>query len=113
MDPFSVESYKSNEIAQDTVASLQDGNSIVTFPEGGRSVDGRLKAFKRGPFKMALRANVPVVPVTICDLARWYPKGSLIPLAIPKGVRVVVHPPINVDGSGLSEDELCNRAYGT
>merc|ERR1711935_919991 len=57
-----------------SVESLRAGNSLVAFPEGSRSPDGVLQPFKRGPFKMAMRAGVPVVPVTISDLARWYPK---------------------------------------
>ena len=43
--------------------SLRDGNSFLTFPEGTRSRTGALLPFKRGPFLMALKAQVPVVPV--------------------------------------------------
>jgi len=97
---------------KDTVQSLEDGNSVITFPEGGRSTDGTLQAFKRGPFKMAMRAGIPIVPVSICGLARWYPKGTFLPIDVPRGVRVVVHPPINTGESGHTEGELCDRAYG-
>jgi hypothetical protein len=45
-----------------------------------------------GPFKMAMRAGVPVVPVTISDLARWYPKGTLLPIGVPTDVVVTIHP---------------------
>jgi len=96
---------------KDTVQSLEDGNSVITFPEGGRSIDGALKPFKRGPFKMAIRAGTPIVPVSICGLARWYPKGTLLPLAVPKDVRVVIHEPIDVTKSGMGEGELCEHVY--
>jgi len=97
---------------KDTVQSLEEGNSVITFPEGGRSSDGALKPFKRGPFKMAIRAGIPIVPVSICGLARWYPKGTLLPIDVPRDVRVVIHPPIDVVGSGHTEGELCDRTYG-
>ena len=45
--------------------SLNQGNSFLTFPEGTRSRTGALLPFKRGPFLMALKAQVPVVPVAI------------------------------------------------
>ena len=100
------------ETFRSTVQCLQDGNSVITFPEGGRSADGALKPFKRGPFKMAIQSSVPIVPVTICGLARWYPKGTLLPIDVPKDVRVVIHPPIDPVVSGLSDGELCERVYG-
>ena len=37
--------------------------------------------------------------------------GSLVPLDIPKGVRVVIHPPIDVTATELSEGELCDHVY--
>jgi len=101
------------ETFKDTVASLKDGNSVITFPEGGRSTDGRLMSFKRGPFKMAALSGVPIVPVTISGLARWYPKGTLLPIDVPKDVRVIIHPIVNVADSGLSEDELARQVYAT
>jgi len=110
--PLQTESRRSQlETFKDTVKALEDGNSVITFPEGGRSLDGRMMAFKRGPFKMALRAQTPIVPVSICGLAQWYPKGSLLPLDVPRGVRVVVHPPIQVAGVEHDEGELCDRVY--
>jgi len=99
------------ETFKDTVISLQEGNSVITFPEGTRARDGRLKSFKRGPFKMALSAGVPIVPVTIDGLARWYPAGTLLPINVPQGVRVVVHPPLELEPSGMSEAQLCEKVY--
>ena len=84
---------------------------MITFPEGTRARDGRLKSFKRGPFKMALSAKVPIVPITIDGLARWYPAGTLLPISVPQGVRVVVHPPLEMEPSGMSEAELCEKVY--
>jgi 1-acyl-sn-glycerol-3-phosphate acyltransferase len=44
---------------------LGDGLSIVVFPEGTRSLDGELLAFKRGGFVLAQNARAPIVPITI------------------------------------------------
>ena len=51
--------------------SLRDGNSFLTFPEGTRSRTGALLPFKRGPFLMALKAQVPVVPVAVQGISVW------------------------------------------
>jgi len=79
---------------KDAIETLQDGNSLVTFPEGTRSKDGRLLDFKKGPFTMASRAGVRVVPVTIVGTHLFQPPGAFVPLAVPRGVRIVIHPPL-------------------
>ncbi|MEJ2200504.1 MAG: lysophospholipid acyltransferase family protein [Desulfuromonadaceae bacterium] len=49
----------------EAVRRIHEGTSVIIFPEGTRSVDGRLQAFKRGGFMLALKAQVPVLPVAI------------------------------------------------
>lgn len=44
---------------------LADGMSLVIFPEGSRSSDGKIKPFKKGAFKLAVDFKRPIVPVTI------------------------------------------------
>ncbi|MDB5035824.1 MAG: 1-acyl-sn-glycerol-3-phosphate acyltransferase [Chlorobi bacterium] len=44
---------------------IRDGASVVIFPEGTRTSDGRLGPFKRGGFMLATRSGVPMVPVAI------------------------------------------------
>ncbi len=44
---------------------IRSGCSVVLYPEGKRSRDGKLKPFKKGAFHLALAAGVPVVPVAI------------------------------------------------
>jgi 1-acyl-sn-glycerol-3-phosphate acyltransferase len=44
---------------------MRRGASVMLFPEGTRTPDGTLRAFKRGPFNLALKARVPIVPVAI------------------------------------------------
>ncbi len=55
---------------------MANGISVVVFPEGTRSLDGRLQPFKRGGFLLAAKTGTPVVPVTINGSQRILPKGA-------------------------------------
>lgn len=44
---------------------IREGSSVVLFPEGHRSRDGQLGPFKQGSFYLAIRAGVPIVPITL------------------------------------------------
>ena len=50
--------------------SLRQGMPLVVFPEGGRSADGQLQEFMGGAFYVAIRAQVPVVPMAIVGTLR-------------------------------------------
>ncbi len=58
-------------------AMVQDGTSIVVFPEGTRSIDGIIKPFKKGPFVLAVDAGVPIVPIVINGTWSIMPKDRL------------------------------------
>jgi len=55
---------------------IRAGQSIVAFPEGTRSADGRLLPFKKGAFNLAFEAGVPVVPFAIAGGPDILPKGT-------------------------------------
>jgi len=57
---------------------LQAGHSLVIMPEAHRTVDGRLRPFKRLPFHIAREAGVEVVPVGISGLYGLHRKGSWV-----------------------------------
>ena len=57
------------------VRYLKEGLSFVVFPEGTRSLDGRLRPFKKGAFLMAIEAGVPVVPVSLAGTQHLMQKG--------------------------------------
>ena len=50
---------------EEAAKKIRNGASVILFAEGTRTSDGKLQPFKRGPFNLALRAGVPVIPVTI------------------------------------------------
>ena len=58
---------------------LIDGWSLVVYPEGGRSLDGRLRGGKRGIAHLAAAAGVPVIPVGVLGTFAAMPTGRLWP----------------------------------
>jgi 1-acyl-sn-glycerol-3-phosphate acyltransferase len=63
------------------VAALDAGDSLIVFPEGTRSPDGRLQDFKPGIYHLArARPAVPLVPLHLDNLNRILPKGELLPV---------------------------------
>ena len=69
-----------------------DGLSLIVFPEGTRSRDGRVARFKGGSFYLALEAGLPVVPLSVVGSRHVMLKGRLS--TYPGVVRLVVHAPI-------------------
>ena len=84
------------ETFREAVASLQAGNNVIAFPEGTRSKDGRPIAFKKGPFTMAAKAGTRVVPISIIGTHVFQPTNAVVPLAPPRGISIVCHPPLDV-----------------
>lgn len=70
-------------------AKIRGGSSVIIFPEGTRTRDGKLLPFKRGGFLLASRAGVPVVPVAIVGSFEINPGGSLgLNLGRPVEIRI-------------------------
>lgn len=76
--------------------ALRAGHSLMGFPEGTRTYDGRLKEFKKGVFYMAVEGGVPIVPVVFNDTRLVMPKGQHV--CIPGDVYVEVLPPVSTSG---------------
>jgi 1-acyl-sn-glycerol-3-phosphate acyltransferase len=57
---------------------LAEGSSVMIFPEGTRSPDGRLRAFKHGAFTLAQRARVPLLPIVVEGTATALPKHGFV-----------------------------------
>ena len=58
--------------------TLVEGSSILMFPEGTRSPDGRLKAFKHGAFTLAQRMQAPILPIIVEGTAEALPKRGFV-----------------------------------
>ncbi len=87
---------------------IQQGISIIVFPEGTRSEDGRILPFKKGPFALALKAGCAVCPVTIEGSCKVMPKNSW---AIKPGpVKVKIGKPIDASQFGATDREGLMRA---
>ena len=69
---------------------LSQGSSLFFFPEGTRSEDGQLHEFKQGPFKLAIKHNVPVVPIAIDGVRDILAKSAWI-LPIWKKIDISVN----------------------
>jgi 1-acyl-sn-glycerol-3-phosphate acyltransferase len=82
---------------------VRAGTSLVVFPEGTRSPDGRVQPFKKGPFVVAMEARVPVVPVAISGASVLNPKGRLQvhPGTIQIAIGESVHPDAFTDKNAL------------
>ena len=89
-------------------AMKEKGHSFLIFPEGTRSLDGKLGRFRRGGFFLAVGAGAPIVPVTIRGTFELMPKGRFG--AKPGTIRVDFRDPIPVEGYSVGDmDELMNK----
>lgn len=86
----------------DAAAIIRQGKSVVMFPEGTRSLDGKLLPFKRGGFMLAVRAGVPVIPVTINGSGKVNPGGRI---KLYSGrITLLLHPQVTVP-AGMKKSE--------
>lgn len=68
---------KAAKSIKEAAEKIRKGTSVLIFPEGTRSEDGRVQAFKKGGFHLALKSGCDIVPVTIINSRTIVPKGSL------------------------------------
>ena len=80
---------------------IRKGDSVLIFPEGTRTRDGTLGAFKKGGFHLAVRAGVPIVPVALRGTRKLMPRGSYL---LRSGtVTAIIGEPIPTQG--LTDEE--------
>jgi 1-acyl-sn-glycerol-3-phosphate acyltransferase len=88
---------------------IRKGNSIVIFPEEGRSSQREMKQFQRGAFLLAIRSGLPVVPVAIDGTFDIFPVGARIVRPGPVTVRVA--PPLETAGTTVrGKVDLADRS---
>ncbi|MBW2695587.1 MAG: HAD-IB family hydrolase [Deltaproteobacteria bacterium] len=97
---------KAIEALKPAVDALREGRSLVIAPEGTRSLTPRLGRFKKGAFRMAMQAGVPIVPVVFRNVLDAMPKDALI--VRPTTIEAVVLPPIDTSEWTLEclDDEI-------
>ena len=83
------------------VEYVKQGISIFIFPEGTRSKDGKFHGFKKGSFKIALKTDCPIIPVTIRGAADIFERQ--LPKVVPGTVTIEYGKPIRM--SELAEDD--------
>ena len=80
------------ESLKNAARKIKSGVSVLIFPEGTRSRDGKIRPFKKGGFIMAIDSGAPIVPIVISGTRSIMTKGSI--KINPGKVSVVVHQPI-------------------
>lgn len=85
-----------------SVEDLHKGECVIIFPEGTRSRDGRVQAFRKGAFRLALQTGMPVLPISVAGTDRVQPSDTVDLFPGPIGLHI--HEPIEVEGR--SEEEL-------
>jgi 1-acyl-sn-glycerol-3-phosphate acyltransferase len=85
--------------------------SVLIFPQGTRSPDGTVGAFRDGAFRLAIEAGVDVVPLAVAGTAESLPKGSI---AFQKtSATVTVLPPVSTKGMAVKDaPALAERVRG-
>ena len=87
------------------------GESVVIFPEGSRSSDGRLREFRRGGFLLAARSGVPLVPLAIRGAHELLPRGAWE--VTPGEIEVEIGSPVELpaDQSRTEEREYQQKLH--
>ena len=87
-----------------TIKKIREGDSVILFAEGTRTPDGRLQQFKRGAFNLAVKANVPVVPLTINGSYSVLSRNSM--RLRPGTISITIGKPIVPPGANGKSSEL-------
>ncbi len=102
----------------DSEKKIRNGSSVMIFAEGTRSLDQKIKAFKEGAFKLAVKTQTPIIPIVIDGTGEALPKKGFV-FKGQHNITVNVLDEISVEGledkdvksliskvKGLMEEEL-------
>jgi len=102
---------KTYDTARET---LQEGMSVVVFPEGARSFTGHMGKFRRGAFMLADELQLPVCPLTINGSFDVMPRTKDWHFPVWHQLSLTIHEPIFPKGKGAEfEKETMNDAYNS
>jgi len=82
---------------KDALDLVGDGVGVLFFPEGTRSLTGKMGPFKKGAFRVATSQKLPILPVTLIGTRDIQRAKSL--MIVPGKMRMVIHPAIELTGS--------------
>jgi 1-acyl-sn-glycerol-3-phosphate acyltransferase len=82
------------QMMRDCEKALQEGNSVMIFPEGTRSEDGRMRPFKEGAFELAIRTRSAILPIVIAGTAQALPKRGVL-LRGRHRMKICILPPLS------------------
>ncbi|MEG1579633.1 MAG: lysophospholipid acyltransferase family protein, partial [Bacteroidaceae bacterium] len=74
--------------------TLQDGTSLVVFPEGARTYTGHMGIFRKGAFQLAKDLQLPIVPITIDGSFDILPRTRGFWFVNHHKMRLIIHQPI-------------------
>ena len=92
---------KTVEAMNEAARKIQEGMSVVVFPEGSRSPDGSIQPFKKGGFTLAIKSKVPIIPMSITGSREIMPKGKFA--ASPGEIRIRIDHPIETQNYSLKD----------
>lgn len=88
----------------DGAKRIREGGSLVIFPEGTRSLDNKIAPFKLGGFVIAIKAKIPILPITISGSGKIVRKGKR--RFCPGSVKLVIDSPIETEKYTLKDKEI-------
>jgi len=95
----------------DCKKALEGGNSVFIFPEGTRSMNGKLQSFKKGAFEIALRSKMPIQPIHLQGSANALAKKGFV-IKGPTKVKVVVKELITYESfKDMTASELRDKMH--
>jgi 1-acyl-sn-glycerol-3-phosphate acyltransferase len=89
--------------------TLQNGTSLVVFPEGARTFTGHMGIFRRGAFQLASELNLSVVPITINGSFNILPRMKGFNFVNHHELSMIIHEPIPTKGRDVTE--VMKEAY--
>lgn len=120
VDPTKPRSQVVESISEAAKVRKEEGMSILVFPEGKRTPDGKLKAFKAGVFQMSHEAGLPVVPVVVSSSFfevkninnRWlFSPGKVVDVWVGPQMEVGSPPEFTHQLKAWFEDVLAQKGF--
>lgn len=89
---------------QEAENCLKNGASVVVFPEGSRTYDGKMIRFKKGAYQMAFDQHLPIIPITLNGPFDVLPIGSLH--VHRHKMEMIIHPAVSTENRQPSHKEM-------